>query len=205
MTDGKPRAILARVDNFPEHRFATPSKKINDGDDLSFFFASMAYSDLTKWLLQLNRAVFPIKHQDGSIETCVLDLSAKYSEGVQRVRNIIQSLSSLVQDAPPDTGPRRFGNVAFRKWYQLAEESASELLQVHILSSPSLSTINDEQKEALRNELKAYLLGGLGSAQRLDYGTGHELSFLAFLACLWKLGVFNDGEERAIVVGIIQP
>jgi serine/threonine-protein phosphatase 2A activator len=31
-------------------------------------------------------------------------------------------------------------------------------------------------------ELKEYLLGSFGSPQRLDYGTGHELSFVAFIA-----------------------
>jgi serine/threonine-protein phosphatase 2A activator len=39
----------------------------------------------------------------------------------------------------------------------------------------------------------------------LDYGTGHELSFLAFLACLSKIKAFAPGEERAIVIGVVQP
>ena len=42
-----------------------------------------------------------------------------------------------------------------------------------------------------------------------DYGTGHELSFLAFLGGIWKLNGFpktDPGvEERAIVVGVIHP
>ena len=59
-------------------------------------------------------------------------------------------------------------------------------------------------------ELKAYFVGGFGSSQRMDYGTGHELSFVAFLGCLWKLGGFQgsdvDGEvERSVVLGVIEP
>jgi serine/threonine-protein phosphatase 2A activator len=52
-------------------------------------------------------------------------------------------------------------------------------------------------------------MGSFGSAQRLDYGTGHELSFVAFVACLWKLGFFNDAKqgdmEREIVLNVIEP
>lgn len=205
MAQHQPRPILARSDNIADHTFATPSKKINDGDDLSFFFASTAYSDLTIWLLQLNRAIFPTKRQDGSIDTCIVDSSASFSKSIQMVRNILQSLSKLVEGAPPDTGPRRFGNFAFRKWYQLAENHASGLIVTNLLNASSFANLSNEHKDSLCDELKAYLLGSLGSAQRLDYGTGHELSFLAFLGCLWKLGMFEDGEERAIVIGIVQP
>ena len=53
-------------------------------------------------------------------------------------------------------------------------------------------------------------MGSFGSCQRLDYGTGHELSFIAFLGCLWKLGFFNDGPpgeetERQIVLHVLEP
>ncbi|KAK5277966.1 Serine/threonine-protein phosphatase 2A activator 1, partial [Cryomyces antarcticus] len=52
-------------------------------------------------------------------------------------------------------------------------------------------------------------MGSFGSAQRLDYGTGHELSFLAFLGCIWKLGGFPRTEagveERGVVLGVIEP
>lgn len=205
MTDHQPRPILDRVDSIAEHVFAIPSKKINDGEDLSFFLASTAYSDLTKWLLQLNRAIFPTKLQDGSIDTCIVDSSAGLSESIQKVRNILQRLSGLIEEAPPDTGPRRFGNVAFRKWYQLAVDNAFGLIEIHLLKASSFANLSGEHKNSLCNELKAYLLGSLGSAQRLDYGTGHELSFLAFLGCLWKMGMFEEGEERAIVIGLIQP
>jgi serine/threonine-protein phosphatase 2A activator len=51
-------------------------------------------------------------------------------------------------------------------------------------------------------------LGSFGSPQRLDYGTGHELSFLAFLGCLWKLNFFPRSEqgveERGIVLGVFE-
>ena len=77
------------------------------------------------------------------------------------------------------------------------------LMELHL--SPILESFDGEQRATLVDELKFYLLGSFGSAQRLDYGTGHELSFLAFLGALWKLNAFEEGEERGIVVGVVQP
>lgn len=117
----------------------------------------------------------------------------------------------MVEKFPPDTNKetRRFGNVAFRGWCEGVEERVDVLLERHL---PSLVKETGSGSEAsAMTELKAYFMGSWGSAQRLDYGTGHELSFLAFLGCLWKLGAFqsegrSDGEEeRGIVLGIIDP
>ena len=197
---------LERLPNDSDHVFSIPSKKINDGDDLNFFLSSTAYRDLMTWLLQLNRSMFPVKDEEGKIHQSLLSSPPKSSQTVQSLRDLISQLKDLVQKAPPDTGPRRFGNVAFRSWYKLVDNDADALLDSYIGDILNQSNnYDDSQRTALRDELKVYLLGSFGSAQRLDYGTGHELSFVAFLGCLWKLGAFEDGEERAIVMCLIQP
>lgn len=186
--------------------FTAPSKRINDGDDLTFFLSSTAYRDLMTWLLQLNRAVFPRKNESGHIEECKLDSPPTLSTAIQGLRSLLSDLEGLIKDAPPDTGPRRFGNVAFRTWHKLAEQSAGGLIEKYLGAVIQRWAGHDKERiRDLRDELDVYLLGSFGSAQRLDYGTGHELSFLAFLGCLWKLGTFEEGEESAIVLGLIQP
>lgn len=185
--------VLERVRDVASHPYAVPSKRINDGDDLP--------ASLETWLFQLTRAMFPERQAGATPRVCTLDAPPEMSSQMHEVRTLLQSLSDLINQAPPDTGPRRFGNVAFRSWYQLAEQNAPSLLDE--LLKNVLSTSFSAQP--LRDELKAYLLGSFGSAQRLDYGTGHELSFLAFLGCLWKLGIFQHGDEQAIVVGLVQP
>lgn len=175
-----------------------PSKRINDGDDLNFFLTSTAYRDIKSWLFQLNHACFPKKDQDGSTSECRLDQPPPYSQTIESLRSMLKDFTSLLKQAPPDTGPRRFGNVAFRAWFKLAEQHVDDILQRHLAS-----TLREHADMA--GELKAYLLGSFGSAQRLDYGTGHELSFLAFLGCLSKLEAFDTGDERAIVVGVFEP
>lgn len=178
-----------------------PCKRIDDGDDLNFFLASTAYRDIKIWLLQLNRALFPTEDEHSNISVCTLDSPPTYSPIVTSLRSLVNDFENLLVQAPPDTGPRRFGNVAFREWYRLAEEQTDSLLRKHIGSTLQQYADNP----AVLAELKAYLLGSFGSAQRLDYGTGHELSFLAFLACLSKINAFAPGEERAIVIGVVQP
>ena len=40
-------------------------------------------------------------------------------------------------------------------------------------------------------EIKIYWEESFGHYERIDYGTGHELNFVAFLFCMYKVGVYN--------------
>lgn len=192
-----------------------PAKRINDGEDLAFFLTSKAYADIMTFLLQLNRSMMPLRsglESDGyplfvawPTDSGAINLSTP----VEKMRKLVKTLVSMLDEAPPETGPRRFGNAAFRKWYKLVETRIPSLLQDALPESVWTHVKDDQGRRDLVNELGAYLLGSMGSSQRLDYGTGHELSFLAFLGCIWKLGGFASDrpgvEERGIVVGIVEP
>ena len=189
--------------------FSSPTKKIHDGPDVEFFLTSTAYRDIMTFTLQLNRAMVPRKLEDGKVRTFELGSdNVQFSQLVGKLGSMISKLESIIEEAPPDTGPRRFGNISFRTWYKLVEDRAdgilSEFVPLQVLGFKS-STITD----GALYELRSYLLGSFGSPQRLDYGTGHELSFLAFLGGIWKLGGFEnqdpDNEERGIVLGIFEP
>lgn len=51
-------------------------------------------------------------------------------------------------------------------------------------------------------ELAVYLTGGFGNATRIDYGSGHELSFFAWLCGIALLGGFAEEDYQAIVLRI---
>ncbi|KAJ9651267.1 Serine/threonine-protein phosphatase 2A activator 1 [Neophaeococcomyces mojaviensis] len=173
----------------PEN-FTEPAKRIHDGADLQFFLQSLAYRDVVTFILQLNRSMVPRKRiADNTIHEYRLDGMQQQDllPQVKAILDLLNRLQTFIEDAPPDTGPRRFGNVSFRKWYKLVEDGLDAML-AEILPSKTQPAIV---------ELKAYLLGSFGSAQRLDYGTGHELSFLAFLAALWKLGYFTSPAQSS--------
>ncbi|KAJ2903948.1 hypothetical protein MKZ38_009112 [Zalerion maritima] len=238
---------LPRLDQSKPHSYLAPRKRIHDGEDVSHFLASQAYKDIGVFLLQLNRSMCPRKSSTSDADAAITFPVApdqSFPEPVRKLQCVILKLGEFVEQAPPDTGPRRFGNVAFRTWLGIVESHANELLAECLpshLGPPSHNQNGDgdgdgditgsetegetsvadncsrsnskirQEENTLHAELRSYFTGSFGSKQRLDYGTGHELSFLAFLGCLWKLGVFDSAAEeeeqtsRQIVLGILHP
>ncbi|KAI0973279.1 phosphotyrosyl phosphatase activator [Xylaria arbuscula] len=208
---------LEILDPTVPHVFLSPTKQINDGPDVAKFLTSKAYRDIGTFVLQLNRAMCPRKStgHDGKDKFQTFLIGSEYesqpAESVRKLQQMLAKIESLIDRAPPNPGPRRFGNISFRTWYQLVETEATALLQEYLPESALRhSSGGGGQESTAQDELTAYLLGAFGSAQRLDYGTGHELNFLAFLGCLWKLGAFKDGGnngdiERNIVLGVFEP
>ncbi|QSZ35894.1 hypothetical protein DSL72_007016 [Monilinia vaccinii-corymbosi] len=205
---------LPILDSSASHTFIKPIKRIHEGHDVPRFLISKAYTDIGIFVTQLNISMCPRKslERGQGPKTWRLDSPLTLSEPVEKLQELLQKIDSIIDEAPPDTGPRRFGNVSFRKWHDILETRAKDLLE-QSLPKEVLEfggTCPDDEASAL-DELVSYLLGAFGSAKRLDYGTGHELSFLAFLGCVWKLGGFSKvsssgGElERSIVMGVIEP
>ncbi|KAL3421990.1 serine threonine-protein phosphatase 2a activator 1 [Phlyctema vagabunda] len=203
---------LEILDGAKPHVFAQPTKKINEGHDVPHFLTSRAYGDIGTLVMQLNIAMCPRKSLDSkSVQTWPLDKEIPISEPVQKLHDLVKSIDAIIEEAPPDTGPRRFGNVSFRKWYEILESRAEDLLRTYLPANVLNFGPESLNGVSAMDEIRAYLMGAFGSAQRLDYGTGHELSFLAFLGCVWKLGGFTkvatrDGAlERSIVLAVIEP
>lgn len=210
---------LEILDPSTPHTFHAPSKCINDGPDVTRFLTSKAYRDIGMFVMQLNRALCPRKNAAGGpSRTFPLVGGDRQDPGsVRKLQALLERTAAMIEEAPPDLGPRRFGNISFRKWYGLLEGRVEGLLRefldagvLDFATAGASEKSEDGTSASAMDELKAYLLGAFGSPQRLDYGTGHELSFLAFLGCLWKLGAFKDGTpggdiERSLVLGIFEP
>ncbi|KAF6808701.1 serine threonine-protein phosphatase 2a activator 1 [Colletotrichum sojae] len=202
---------LRRLPKTTPHAFQTPAKRINTGTDLATFLTTTAYRDILVFLLQLNRSLCPRRSPQGGPATTypLTSLPSQPSGPIKALQDLLSAAEALIDLAPPDPGPRRFGNVSFRKWHELLAERAPDLLSAHLPPSV-LSFPAAPGSEPPSAELLSYLLGAFGSPQRLDYGTGHELSFLAFLGALYKLSFFDadtdpDATDRAIVLGVIEP
>lgn len=217
MTNQDASYNVPRLKTFDEKElltFIVPVKKINEGHDVSAFLTSKAYTDIMTFVLQLNYAMFPTYTPSvtaglGNTQTWELDKSViVFSSTVSRLRNLLADIENIIDETPPDPGPRRFGNISFRKWAENVEHQSKVLLESHLPAGTF--RVKGTSETDPHDELASYLLGSFGSSQRLDYGTGHELSFLAFLGSIWKLGGFGESkspgdEERGIVVGVIEP
>lgn len=83
----------------------------------------------------------------------------------------------------------------------------SNLIEVRLTEVNAFcSTENDRCSGAIRLELCAYFSTSFGNPTRLDYGTGHELSFVTFLLVLEKVKFLApDGNDRAAVASHILP
>lgn len=196
---------LSILDGQRPHNFTIPVKKINEGCDVSTFLSSKAYKDIMIFILQMNAALFPQRSQGSHKKPEPETLS--FSSTVESLRNLLNDLQRIIDEVPPDSGPRRFGNISFRRWHERVKSQSSALIELHL--PPNIFLTSTTLEVGAKSEIESYLLGSFGSPQRLDYGTGHELNFIAFLGCIWKLGGFENTnsrkEERSIVLGVVEP
>lgn len=199
---------LQYLHNLDGHVFIKPVKKINEGQDVQTFLTTKGYGDIAKFLLQLNAAMFPRRIPNS--EDQVWDLGSaniRSSVPVEKLCHLIMKLDQVIEEAPPDPGPRRFGNISFRKWYSIVAQRVDELFRDIVPATILNAGQQGEERVTAWDEIRAYLLGSFGSAPRLDYGTGHELNFMALLGSLWKLGYFDatdpSNEARAVVLRVI--
>uniref|UniRef100_A0A060T902 Serine/threonine-protein phosphatase 2A activator n=1 Tax=Blastobotrys adeninivorans TaxID=409370 RepID=A0A060T902_BLAAD len=162
--------------------FITPVKRISDAEGLVEFQKSEAFRRIQDLISKLSLAVSLKKIP-----------SSSSNEAVNRIITLLDTLVRLIDETPPSTGPRRFGNVSFREWHRKLDAEGPKLIRNH-LSKQCLSKGADI-------ELVPYFLGAFGSGQRLDFGTGHELSFLAFVGGLLYTEELGDptGEDLLLL------
>ena len=119
----------------------------------------------------------------------------KITSRLQPIDQYLDMLIQKVHDCPPIVQPMRFGNKAFRQWLDLVQSS--------IQADCSKFSAQSGFEKAIP-EISVYLLESFGSHERLDYGTGHELSFVVFLFCLFKLGVLLEADLEATINCVFQ-
>ena len=143
-------------------------RQILSQNDLTDFLNSTSFNKIESFLIELNDSV-------KGKERLFTDSTAS-SPLISWLLGLLGKAEGLINDFPPqnrNADVNRFGNVAFREWlFELQEKVIPELMKA--------APFEEEEKERL-NELEGYLVNSLGSSQRIDYGTGHELHFLIFL------------------------
>uniref|UniRef100_A0AAR5Q2L5 Serine/threonine-protein phosphatase 2A activator n=1 Tax=Dendroctonus ponderosae TaxID=77166 RepID=A0AAR5Q2L5_DENPD len=161
-----------------DHAFVTPVKLVKTLDDMQKWDKSEAYFEYLGFIYALNDA---IRGKSNS------KASEGASQNVNKICGVLNTLSLWVDQIPPVSQPQRFGNVAFKTWYGRLKEEAIQLLQ-DILPADIYRAIP---------EIMVYLEEGFGNATRIDYGTGHEISFVMFLCSLFKIGFLTEPDFAA--------
>lgn len=98
-------------------------------------------------------------------------------------------LAQLLEETPPIQQPMRFGNKAFKDW----------LAKVDVYTKSFLEEFVPQPIAKCRDELHRYIIESFGNNTRIDYGTGHELSFMFFCWSLYKLGYYGPEEFEQMV------
>lgn len=109
------------------------------------------------------------------------------SETCKQVVKLLEDLKLWIDLYPPIPQQQRFGNKAFRQWLDHVKAHAKEHLSSLV-------------EEPLLSELFTYFSISFGEWSRIDYGTGHELSFAAFCCCLCDIGLIHDKLEIGLVL-----
>ncbi|KAJ2781357.1 Serine/threonine-protein phosphatase 2A activator 2 [Coemansia javaensis] len=156
-----------------------PTRQILSPDDLARFLESPACAELLAFMDALNEAVIGVKTTDAIEDSAV----------VQRLLALLAAVREANKEIKPLETQSRFGNPAFRDFYDRCEAMLPTWL-VDIVPARHVE------------EVGRYALESFGNRRRIDYGTGHELNFMAFLLCLHKLGVVAPSDYRALVVHV---
>ncbi|PKI85228.1 Rrd1p [Malassezia vespertilionis] len=168
-------------------KLVSPVKKIKNDSDMDVWRTSASHDALILFVMRLGQASrgLPTRPVDWSAAT--REQRTGSPDAIDRVISLLQRLDAWADAIEPQTNPQRFGNRAFRTW---GAELCSHIEALHTELLPP-------EMHAFAIELQEYLLGAFGSFQRLDYGTGHELNFAAWLGYLHRLGLFVERGANA--------
>ncbi|KAG0046069.1 Serine/threonine-protein phosphatase 2A activator 2 [Gryganskiella cystojenkinii] len=167
--------------NHQDSTFTVPRREILTKEDLELFHGSETYANLFEFLDALNESVVGV----------VSSAQCHQSEVVKAMLNTLDLVAEVTEQYPPETGHEsRFGNPAFRKFYDQVA-----------LSTPTWMERLSLPKAAIP-EVSKYFVECWGNRKRIDYGTGHEASFLAWLHCFDKLGLIKQEDYKAVVLNV---
>ncbi|EKM57864.1 uncharacterized protein PHACADRAFT_50310, partial [Phanerochaete carnosa HHB-10118-sp] len=166
-------------------KLSRPRQRIRTEEDVQAWKLTRGYQDYGLFLRRLN----------GSVVGHFLPWSSPTAyPAIESTLRLLSALDRWIDEIPPLHTPQRFGNLAFRTWGRRLEDECSSLLA---------SLLPLEFHPAIPH-ISPYLLASFGSFTRIDYGTGHETSFVLFLFCLTLIR-FYDPEpavEREIVLTV---
>lgn len=163
----------------PNHRFLQPVKAIKKITDMALWEKSEAYMEYTGFIATLNEA----------IKSKPLSVDCKVSDNIMKLMNILDKIDKMIDEFPPVEQPQRFGNISFKDWLGQLRQSSTQFLQ---------DTLHPKLHLAIP-EVKVYLEESFGDGTRIDYGTGHEMSFIMFLCCLFKINFLLEEDNVAAV------
>ncbi|XP_022217851.2 serine/threonine-protein phosphatase 2A activator [Drosophila obscura] len=162
-----------------------PEARIVKQQDVDLWQVSEAYHELIAYINTVSTTIQGLRLND----------SYPVSPAITRLAGIFDQLEVMVHANPPLAVDKAAsfvssieqGNKAYRRW------SRSMLRSIY----PMVEKAVPASKCHYVNELGQYLSGSFGNATRIDYGTGHELSFLFFQCSLFRAQILQEEDIAA--------
>ena len=165
--------------------FVEPIRRILSPNDHHLFLSSSTYNLILAFVFSLSESA-----ADRKISAVSL---ASADPIIHRILTILDSIEETIKSYPPnDQGNSRFGNPAFRQFFDTITTQSRSWHDSLKLPTPS-SII----------EVSAYLHHSFGNRARIDYGSGHELNFIIWLLCLNRLSLLPPSTFAALTLLVI--
>ncbi|RWS22330.1 serine/threonine-protein phosphatase 2A activator-like protein, partial [Leptotrombidium deliense] len=153
-------------------------KRIASVNDMQHWLTCPGYKDLLAFIRQINEFA-------KSAHNAFHDVSTITIPKLVKTMKLLNELSELVNEVKPfEDKNQRFGNKAFRIWFERMQQKLDEYFEEGFSAEHAI-------------ELRVYLEESFGNKQRIDYGTGHELSYIIFCMGLYKLELVGENETEA--------
>ncbi|KAH8508747.1 hypothetical protein H0E87_010765 [Populus deltoides] len=161
------------------HTFQSPSKKIQSPDDIRRFINSDSSKNFLGFVVALSESIRAHKISDSCHESTTL----------KNIVSVIESLVHWIEEIPPVQQSSRYGNISYRTWHNRLVENSENLMLQFLPDNLKSSTV----------EIVPYFTDSFGNSSRIDYGTGHETNFAAWLYCLARMGIIEEVDYQAVV------
>lgn len=182
----KPISSNLPTDQRNDQSFEGPRRVLYVKEDLVKWQMSQAYHELFSFVQDLADSVkgIPISHQ------------VEITPAIQIILGIFVTMEKYLVTYPPYGSTNRYGNIAFKDWFnQVIIDTDGWMKEI-------LSTREKQMETWEFIELASYFKESLGNNTRIDYGTGHETAFVAWMYCLYKLGVVSSNDKIALVTRV---
>lgn len=167
----------------PPYHFQVPRKRIKTRQDVDSFLRSEDGAFFLGFVVSLSDAVRGRKLSD----------ACHVSQRLEGVLAALGAMSRWVDDIPPAAAALRYGNPSYRLWHARLQEEGPGLF----------AALLPDKLQGASTELFPYLADSFGNAVRIDYGTGHEANFVAWLLCLRRLGLVAPEDYPAIAARVV--
>eukprot|EP01097_Dermamoeba_algensis_P000651 TRINITY_DN122_c0_g3_i2.p1 TRINITY_DN122_c0_g3~~TRINITY_DN122_c0_g3_i2.p1 ORF type:complete len:316 (+),score=47.51 TRINITY_DN122_c0_g3_i2:52-999(+) len=175
-----------------ERTFVVPTTQIHSLEDLESWKTSETFNNFLSFILRLNESVRGKKAPKPSERQKEI-AAGNCTKLTDKLESMLEHFESWTAEFPPEVDTKsRFGNPAFKQWHQRLVDRGVDVIRG--LGVP----------EKAVEELYSYIKESFGNAQRIDYGTGHEAHFVAFLYGLESLGLVSSDDYEALVLVVFK-